>query len=87
MTDYKPGEQAPTFVATLSLIIGYFVIYRFIAYTTLSLFVCHPGSVSVRETRFSRDKHLGTEGVLCIRIAKVINLKQHLIVWNGGSIC
>jgi hypothetical protein len=31
--------------------------------TTLSLFVCRPGSVSVRETRFSRDKHLGTEGV------------------------
>jgi hypothetical protein len=31
--------------------------------TTLSLFVCRPENVSVRETRFSRDKHLGTEGV------------------------
>jgi hypothetical protein len=32
--------------------------------TTLSLFVCRPGSMSVRETWFSRDKHLGTEGVI-----------------------
>jgi hypothetical protein len=31
--------------------------------TTLSLNVCRPESVSVREIRFSRDKHLGTEGV------------------------
>jgi hypothetical protein len=28
-----------------------------------SLFVSRPESVSVRETRISRDKHLGTEGV------------------------
>jgi hypothetical protein len=31
--------------------------------TALSLFICRPGNVFVRETRFSRDKHLGTEGV------------------------
>jgi hypothetical protein len=28
-----------------------------------SLYVCRPKNVSVRETRFSRNKHLGTEGV------------------------
>jgi hypothetical protein len=35
--------------------------------TTPSLNVNRPESVSVRETRFSRDKHLGTEGVCLIR--------------------
>jgi hypothetical protein len=32
-------------------------------HTTPSLNVCRSESVSMRETRFSRDKHLGTEGV------------------------
>jgi hypothetical protein len=33
------------------------------AYTTPSLNVGRSGSVSVRETRFFRDRHLETEGV------------------------
>jgi hypothetical protein len=34
-------------------------------------FVCRPENVSVRKTRFSRDKHLGTESVLVILCTQI----------------
>jgi hypothetical protein len=46
-----------------------------------SLFVCCPKSVSVRETRFSRDKHLGTEGVFIYVDAN--NKMSFIFVCNG----
>jgi hypothetical protein len=58
-----------------------------LALTTLSLFVCRPGSVSMRETRFSRDKHLGTEGVPSYLIESHSSPTQvtHLSNTSGGS--
>jgi hypothetical protein len=44
--------------------------------TTPSLNVCRPESVSVRETRFSRDKHLGTEGVHQCTARETISMNE-----------
>jgi hypothetical protein len=49
-----------------------------------SLYVCRPGNVFVRETRFSRDKHLGTEGVLQYIINTSVTVTQ-LLFSDGCS--
>jgi hypothetical protein len=58
----KPSSEHGVVLVFMSAFIT--IHYTRLLTTTPSLFVGRPEIVSVREIRFSRDKHLGTEGVL-----------------------
>jgi hypothetical protein len=61
--------------------------YKFSSHSHIlppSIYVCRPESVSVRKTRFSRDRHLGTEGVLhkIRNISWIHRSLEHKVITN-----